>query len=209
MGCRVCRARKVRQIPPKKESCMWELAQEINDEQVKCDGRPNGCRNCERLQLECVADDGSTANGSRSSLSPISLRKIRTYRSCQSCRLSKTKCNGDRPKCSRCAAKLIQCVYDGGAAPRWTRNLNKSQANSAEEDSSSPTEQDVMTGIELGDATEDGSVRGSFSKHFDDANEKSSVLSEAGGTSVTGGVTSQNGSNEQLSSNPLAWFVAL
>ncbi|KAG6007069.1 hypothetical protein E4U54_000067 [Claviceps lovelessii] len=101
---------------------------------VKCDGRPNGCRNCERLQLECVAGDGSTMlAGSRTSSSPISLRKIRTYRSCQSCRLSKTKCNGDRPKCSRCSAKLIQCVYDGGAAPRWTRNLNKVEARSVEE----------------------------------------------------------------------------
>lgn len=76
-------------------------------------------------------------------------------------------------------------------------------------DSSSPTEQDAMIGIELGEANEDGSVRGSLSKHFDEANEKSSILSEAGATSVTGGTASQNGSNEQLSSNPLAWFVTL
>ncbi|KAK5997596.1 putative transcriptional regulatory protein [Cladobotryum mycophilum] len=103
MGCRVCRARK-----------------------VKCDGRPNGCRNCERLQLECVGDNG-TPTGSRAT--PVSLRKIRTYRSCTSCRLSKTKCNGDRPKCSRCAAKKTECVYDGGAAPRWAKNLDRAGRN--------------------------------------------------------------------------------
>lgn len=54
----------------------------------------------------------------------MALRKIRTYRSCKSCRLSKTKCNGDRPKCSRCTAKKTECVYDGGSAPRWARNLD-------------------------------------------------------------------------------------
>ncbi|KFA65486.1 hypothetical protein S40285_00510, partial [Stachybotrys chlorohalonatus IBT 40285] len=91
---------------------------------VKCDGRPNGCRNCERLQLDCVADDGSTATAAGVHTSPISLRKIRTYRSCTNCRLSKTKCNGDRPKCSRCVSKKADCVYDGGSAPRWTRSLD-------------------------------------------------------------------------------------
>ena len=90
--------------------------------QVKCDGRPNGCRNCERLQLECVGDDG-TASAKRASA--VSLRKIRTYRSCTTCRLSKTKCDGDRPICGRCAAKHVECIYDGGAAPRWTRNFGK------------------------------------------------------------------------------------
>lgn len=88
--------------------------------QVKCDGRPNGCRNCERLQLDCVGDNGLTASRN----TPMALRKIRTYRSCKSCRLSKTKCNGDRPKCSRCNAKKTECVYDGGSAPRWARNMD-------------------------------------------------------------------------------------
>ncbi|OAA71535.1 Fungal transcriptional regulatory protein [Cordyceps fumosorosea ARSEF 2679] len=108
MGCRVCRARK-----------------------VKCDGRPNGCRNCERLQLDCVADDGTPAaaavvkRASSAAASAVALKKIRTYRSCNACRLSKTKCDGDRPKCGRCIAKTVECVYDGGAAPRWTRNLDR------------------------------------------------------------------------------------
>ncbi|KAJ6779754.1 hypothetical protein PWT90_06286 [Aphanocladium album] len=117
MGCRVCRARK--------------RLFGLTHQQVKCDGRPNGCRNCERLQLDCVADDGTAAAAAkRSSSSPsasaVSLKKIRTYRSCNACRLSKTKCDGDRPKCGRCAAKKVDCVYDGGAAPRWTRNLDRS-----------------------------------------------------------------------------------
>ncbi|PHH88472.1 hypothetical protein CDD83_7498 [Cordyceps sp. RAO-2017] len=108
MGCRVCRARK-----------------------VKCDGRPNGCRNCERLQLDCVGDGVPTSleaaddDEAAAASAPVSLRKIRTYRSCQSCRLSKTKCSGNRPRCTRCAAKGIDCLYDGGSAPRWTSSLLK------------------------------------------------------------------------------------
>lgn len=67
-----------------------------------------------------MGDNGLTASRN----TPMALRKIRTYRSCKSCRLSKTKCNGDRPKCSRCTAKKTECVYDGGSAPRWARNLD-------------------------------------------------------------------------------------
>ncbi|RBR26324.1 uncharacterized protein FIESC28_00880 [Fusarium coffeatum] len=110
MGCRVCRARK-----------------------VKCDGRPNGCRNCERLQLECVDDDGSKSGSRRGSV-PVSLRKIRTYRSCTSCRVSKTKCDGDRPRCSRCCARNLECQYDGGSAPRWARNLSKAPTSGSNEE---------------------------------------------------------------------------
>ncbi|PHH68377.1 hypothetical protein CDD82_604 [Ophiocordyceps australis] len=105
MGCRVCRARK-----------------------VKCDGRPNGCRNCERLQLDCL---GSAA-GLPAPMTAASLPKIRTYRSCQSCRLSKTKCNGKRPQCARCAAKRLDCVYHGDSAPRWAHHLSKASARQQE-----------------------------------------------------------------------------
>ncbi|KAF3076141.1 hypothetical protein CFAM422_001094 [Trichoderma lentiforme] len=124
MGCRVCRARK-----------------------VKCDGRPNGCRNCERLQLDCVGDNGLAAGRA----TPMSLRKIRTYRSCKSCRLSKTKCNGDRPKCSRCAAKKTECVYDGGSAPRWARNLDRGSRTASTEGSRSKSRELAIAMLEASD----------------------------------------------------------
>ncbi|KAH0526309.1 hypothetical protein TsFJ059_009653 [Trichoderma semiorbis] len=124
MGCRVCRARK-----------------------VKCDGRPNGCRNCERLQLDCVGDNGLAAGRA----TPMSLRKIRTYRSCKSCRLSKTKCNGDRPKCSRCTAKKTECVYDGGSAPRWARNLDRGSRTASTEGSRSKSRELAIAMLEASD----------------------------------------------------------
>ncbi|UKZ79434.1 hypothetical protein TrVFT333_007189 [Trichoderma virens FT-333] len=124
MGCRVCRARK-----------------------VKCDGRPNGCRNCERLQLDCVGDNGLAAGRT----TPMALRKIRTYRSCKSCRLSKTKCNGDRPKCSRCTAKKTECVYDGGSAPRWARNLDQGSRTASTEGSRSKSRELAIALLEGSD----------------------------------------------------------
>ncbi|QUC22020.1 uncharacterized protein UV8b_06261 [Ustilaginoidea virens] len=191
MGCRVCRARK-----------------------VKCDDRPDGCRNCERLQLECVADDGSTLGGNRSSSSPMYLRKIRTYRSCQSCRLSKTKCNGDRPRCARCAAKLIQCVYDGGAAPRWTRNLSRLQTASVDEDasSSSPVEQDgaesVSVAVAPSEVDDAGSVRAASLRRADESNDKSFVLSAATADAPVTCAASQTSSTDQLASHPLSWLLS-
>lgn len=133
MGCRVCRARKVSGVFILSKAKMSQLLT-CDNTQVKCDGRPNGCRNCERLQLECVDDDGSKS-GSRRGSAPVSLRKIRTYRSCTGCRVSKTKCDGDRPRCSRCCARNLECQYDGGSAPRWARNLSKAPTSgSTEED---------------------------------------------------------------------------
>ncbi|KAG6292080.1 hypothetical protein E4U46_000507 [Claviceps purpurea] len=199
MSCRVCRARKVR-----------------------CDGRPDGCRNCERLQLECVADDGSKRRGvSTSSSSSVSMRKLRTYRSCQRCRLSKTKCDGDRPKCSRCAVKLVQCVYNGGAAPRWTRNLNKSKRVSieAEEEAQgkggSETERDETTVTEVvqtalvssdGDDS-DASDREASLECSDQVHGKPSILSDARSMAVAAS-WSLSDSKDLLASHPLAWLVS-
>lgn len=127
MGCRVCRARKVSRRKPPTQLSTRTNSRPLGGSQVKCDGRPNGCRNCERLQLDCVADDGTAAVATKRSsvATTVSLKKIRTYRSCTTCRLSKTKCDGDRPKCGRCTTKKVECIYDGGSAPRWTHTLEK------------------------------------------------------------------------------------
>lgn len=83
--------------------------------------------NCERLGLDCL--DGSSASPStsrRPSTSadePSTARKKRTFRSCTSCRASKTKCDGDRPTCRRCQTRSVPCTYDAGPDPAWTAQL--------------------------------------------------------------------------------------
>ncbi|KAL4987771.1 fungal-specific transcription factor domain-containing protein [Aspergillus falconensis] len=105
-GCNTCRARK-----------------------VKCDERPNGCANCERLQLDC-SDYGHSAV--RRSGTPGARR---TYRSCMGCRLRRAKCSGERPACSRCRSKHLECRYGDNVEPAWSQRL----ANTADPpDRSSP-----------------------------------------------------------------------
>ena len=164
---------------------------------VRCDGRrENGCRNCERLQLDCVADDG-TAQSHRSS--SASLRKIRTYRSCQSCRLSKTKCNGDRPRCSRCADKNVDCIYDGKSKPTWTKNLNRGSMSVIDDTQSETPEQSIISTIENGSSAAEKRTSG---VHHD---RSSSTTSDA----RTVDTRNDNFSVKQLSydSDPNSWFV--
>ncbi|KAL4789849.1 fungal-specific transcription factor domain-containing protein [Aspergillus venezuelensis] len=94
-GCKTCRARK-----------------------VKCDERPNGCLNCERLQLECSGYGRSTSQPYGSPRRPP-----RTYRSCIDCRSRRVKCSGGQPTCSRCREKNIQCRYGDNVAPSWPQRL--------------------------------------------------------------------------------------
>ncbi|KND89003.1 putative transcriptional regulatory protein [Tolypocladium ophioglossoides CBS 100239] len=190
MGCRVCRARK-----------------------VKCDGRPNGCRNCERLQLDCVGDSAAASDGSRASSTPVALRKIRTYRSCKNCRLSKTKCNGERPRCARCSAKDVECVYDGGSAPRWTRSLKRpapSGSLASEADRRRPEREGTATTVttvttvttERDNAS--SSVRSGTSRRLGE-----SVVPSEAGTSVSNqGSSSKDGSSDATSAHVLSWLLS-
>lgn len=102
---------------------------------VKCDERPNGCLNCERLQLAClqngtVTPSSSTTINAQSPTSPTSIQPVigikrkRTFRSCVPCRDSKVKCSGERPLCSRCQQRRTTCVYDAEQnEPAWVQSI--------------------------------------------------------------------------------------
>jgi hypothetical protein len=78
-------------------------------EQVKCDERPNGCANCEKLHLEC--------SGYQRASNPVRGGGKRTYRSCNNCRLARCKCSGDRPVCVACRENNLQCSYENTPKP--------------------------------------------------------------------------------------------
>ncbi|KAL3461787.1 fungal-specific transcription factor domain-containing protein [Aspergillus heterothallicus] len=88
--------------------------------QVKCDERPNGCANCERLQLDCSGHGGRSIPR----LSSGRPRPTRTFRSCAECRLGRAKCSGERPVCARCCERKIECRYGNGAEPTWQQRLS-------------------------------------------------------------------------------------
>jgi hypothetical protein len=91
--------------------------------QVKCDERPNGCLNCERLELTCVQHGSDPPLESPTTPRAITgIKRKRTFRVCIPCRQSKIKCTGERPVCSRCRQKSIACAYDADAAePAWVQ----------------------------------------------------------------------------------------
>ena len=99
---------------------------------MRCDGRPGGCVNCERLQLVCVNYNSSSKSEHppQPQSSPTTTlhtktrsKRKRTYRSCADCRASKTRCSGDQPACHRCSQKKMQCVYEAGLEPAWEQRL--------------------------------------------------------------------------------------
>ncbi|KAL2825126.1 fungal-specific transcription factor domain-containing protein [Aspergillus pseudoustus] len=102
-GCNTCRARK-----------------------VKCDERPNGCSNCDRLQLDCSGYGQSISRPASSRP-----RATRTFRSCTECRVGRTKCSGERPVCARCRDRGTDCRYADGSAPAWQRRLSPGSIPSA------------------------------------------------------------------------------
>ncbi|KAL3433362.1 fungal-specific transcription factor domain-containing protein [Aspergillus tetrazonus] len=85
--------------------------------QVKCDERPEGCANCERLQLECSGYGRSAVQRSGTR------RARRTYRSCTNCRLRRAKCSGERPACMRCRSRHLECQYGDNVEPAWSQRL--------------------------------------------------------------------------------------
>ncbi|KAJ6078605.1 hypothetical protein N7467_008358 [Penicillium canescens] len=108
--------------------------------QVKCDERPGECGNCARLRLVCSGY--STPPRSHASENVIDQldrsKRKRTYRSCAACRVSKTKCSGERPTCQRCQDKSLRCVFAEASQPTWVRKVNVISTHSQKSPSLEP-----------------------------------------------------------------------
>lgn len=98
---------------------------------MKCDERPGGCSNCERLLLKCPGNElEQLPSVEELKLPPrAGARRSKTYRSCGQCRASKTRCSGDRPECLRCKSKKQECLYDSNPDPAWARAVFRDSAN--------------------------------------------------------------------------------
>jgi hypothetical protein len=121
-GCAVCRARKVCCIFDQRSSRL-PLVYRLSNAQVKCDERPGGCSNCERLSLKCPGNNLEQLSSVEELRLPpqAGAKRIKIYRSCGQCRASKTRCSGDRPVCLRCRRKNQDCIYNSNPDPAWKR----------------------------------------------------------------------------------------
>jgi len=117
--------------------------------QVKCDGRPSGCLNCERLDLACDTSSGVTSPSAGGHPAQGPTRKKRTYRSCTGCRAAKVKCDGERPACKRCKSKSTPCVYNAAPRPFWAQVLLSQSGEAIHEDQGRPSESISRTFNEL------------------------------------------------------------
>ncbi|KAH8880542.1 hypothetical protein GQ53DRAFT_788574 [Thozetella sp. PMI_491] len=93
---------------------------------VRCDGRPRLCTNCERLGFPCSYDDGGSSDdqalddadhASDSNLgggSGVWVPRRRVRQACLRCHAKKAKCTGTLPKCDRCQAQSLECIYRPG-----------------------------------------------------------------------------------------------
>ncbi|KAF7541150.1 hypothetical protein G7054_g870 [Neopestalotiopsis clavispora] len=77
---------------------------------VKCDGRQDVCRNCERLEFECSFQQQSRGQPAAQYAAKLPERR-RRMQACLSCRSKKIRCLGELPECSNCSKKGLSCSY--------------------------------------------------------------------------------------------------
>jgi hypothetical protein len=83
---------------------------------VRCDGRRDVCANCERLGFACSYDEQAFLDSARQQdpafnpLAPFPPRR-RVKQACLNCHSRKAKCGGQLPRCDRCKAQGVECVY--------------------------------------------------------------------------------------------------
>ncbi|KAK4153633.1 poly polymerase catalytic domain-containing protein [Chaetomidium leptoderma] len=83
---------------------------------VRCDGRRGICTNCERLGFGCSYDEnvGVEVVHGEGNGTAISVPRRRVRQACQSCHTRKARCSGSMPRCDRCRAQGLECVYRPG-----------------------------------------------------------------------------------------------
>ncbi|KAH9996642.1 hypothetical protein F4779DRAFT_631561 [Xylariaceae sp. FL0662B] len=94
--------------PPRKTS---QTCQPCRVRKVRCDGRRDVCQNCERLGFTCSFQDSDSPNPDAENMAPFSLPRRRVRLACANCHSRKARCSGEQPKCARCQAQGIECVY--------------------------------------------------------------------------------------------------
>ncbi|KAI1103296.1 hypothetical protein F4804DRAFT_236387 [Jackrogersella minutella] len=117
---------------------------------VRCDGRRDVCQNCERLGFTCSFQDAASPNQDSENLTNFTLPRRRVRLACANCHSRKARCSGETPKCARCQAQGIECVYKptkrSGPSNTASQQTHQGTTDSELESvSSEPPEKRVMT----------------------------------------------------------------
>ncbi|KAI0835156.1 hypothetical protein F5Y06DRAFT_139784 [Hypoxylon sp. FL0890] len=133
--------------PPKKSS---QTCIPCRVRKVRCDGRRDVCQNCERLGFTCSFQDAASPNQDAESLTNFTLPRRRVRLACANCHSRKARCSGETPKCARCQAQGIECVYkptkrSGGFSSASQPTRQGTTDSELESVTSEPPEKRVMT----------------------------------------------------------------
>lgn len=84
---------------------------------VRCDSSRPTCGNCERLGFAC------TTTGQFEQVGRVSNHERRRARqACTNCHNLKARCSGQKPQCTRCLDRGLNCVYEGDKSPKSRSN---------------------------------------------------------------------------------------
>lgn len=116
---------------------------------VRCDGRRDVCQNCERLGFTCSFQDAASPSQDSEGLTNFTLPRRRVRLACANCHSRKARCSGETPKCARCQAQGIECVYkptkrSGGVSGVSQQSHQGATDSELESVSSEPPEKRVM-----------------------------------------------------------------
>ncbi|KAL7625728.1 hypothetical protein AAE478_004951 [Parahypoxylon ruwenzoriense] len=147
---------------------------------VRCDGRRDVCQNCERLGFTCSFQDTGPPNQDSESLTAFTLPRRRVRLACANCHSRKARCSGETPKCARCQAQGIECVYKPtkrsaavGTAPQQPhQGTTDSELESV---SSEPPEKRVMTSRDNQGSHHHAPQEGSDQHHFESNGASASI----------------------------------
>ncbi|KAI1808213.1 hypothetical protein F4811DRAFT_287283 [Daldinia bambusicola] len=117
---------------------------------VRCDGRRDVCQNCERLGFTCSFQDAASPSQDSEGLTNFTLPRRRVRLACANCHSRKARCSGESPKCARCQAQGIECIYkptkrSGGISGVSQQSHQGATDSEIESVSSEPPEKRVMT----------------------------------------------------------------
>lgn len=92
--------------PTKSSKRSANTCAECRARKVRCEGNRPVCSHCDRLSLDC-----SFQRADRPESEAVQWERRRVRLACASCHALKARCTGQLPKCQRCLAKGIDCVY--------------------------------------------------------------------------------------------------
>ncbi|KAH7146605.1 hypothetical protein B0J13DRAFT_473461 [Dactylonectria estremocensis] len=124
---------------PAPEGRTLQVCFQCQDRKVKCDGNPDGCGTCKRLNFDCsISRDPSRTGEAIWKAGQLARRRIR--RACIACRKRKARCSGTNPSCTQCSQREIACQYAGPEQAEVVKSMSSQRLQTSHNISTAPVD---------------------------------------------------------------------